>query len=157
MIREIRSSLALILALSGCANSDLYSGDTYRGVHAREYHSVFYGVITNIRPVKIQAYDKPSEVGGLAGGVVGGVLGSTLGRGKGNDLAIAGGVVGGAIIGDKIADKTNQIAGMELEIKKDDGTVIVVVQKANPNFMAGKRVRISQSSSRDRELTVSLM
>ena len=52
----------------------------------------------------------------------------------------------GAAAGKAAGDKLNQVDGVELEIKKENGESIVVVQKANPTFVPGARVRMTQGN-----------
>ncbi|HDN9840200.1 TPA: hypothetical protein P2M86_001123 [Aeromonas salmonicida] len=118
--------------LSGCANSDVYSGDVYTKDRAKQVQTVSYGTILSTRPVKIQA-DENSLVG-------------TIGGGRGSDIAAAGGAIAGAAAGKAAGDKLNQVDGVELEIKKENGESIVVVQKASPTFVPGARVRMTQGN-----------
>ena len=129
--------LAATTAITGCANSDVYSGDVYTKDRAKQVQTVSYGTILSTRPVKIQA-DENSLIGTIGGAVVGGLLGSTIGGGRGSDIAAAGGAIAGAAAG--------KVDGVELEIKKENGESIVVVQKANPTFVPGARVRMTQGN-----------
>ena len=72
--------LAATTAITGCANSDVYSGDVYTKDRAKQVQTVSYGTIISTRPVKIQA-DENSLIGTIGGAVVGGLLGSTVGGG----------------------------------------------------------------------------
>ncbi len=115
-----RMTLIALLAattITGCANSDVYSGDVYTKDRAKQVQTVSYGTIISTRPVKIQA-DENSLVGTIGGAVVGGLLGSTVGGGTGRDIAAAGGAIAGAAAGNAIGNKMNQVDGVELEIKK---------------------------------------
>ena len=47
----------------------------------------------------------------------------------------------------KFEEKMSQVNGAELVIRKDNREEIVVVQKADPSFKAGRRVRIVGGSS----------
>ena len=87
--------LAATTAITGCANSDVYSGDVYTKDRAKQVQTVSYGTIISTRPVKIQA-DENSLIGTIGGAVVGGLLGSTIGGGRGSDIAAAGGAIAGA-------------------------------------------------------------
>ncbi|MFM5464710.1 glycine zipper 2TM domain-containing protein [Aeromonas simiae] len=148
MLNKKVTLLALLVAtLSGCANSDIYSGDVYTSDRAKQVQTVTYGTIQAVRPVKIQA-DDSGLIGTVGGGVVGGLLGSTIGGGTGRSLAAAGGAIAGAVAGKAINDKVNQVDGVELEIRKDTGEVIAVVQKANPSFQPGAKVRMSQGNGK---------
>lgn len=131
--------------ITGCANSDVYSGDVYTKDRAKQVQTVSYGIIISTRPVKIQA-EENALLGTIGGAVVGGLLGSTIGGGTGRDLAAAGGAIAGAAAGKAAGDKFNQVDGVELEIKKETGESIVVVQKASPTFVPGARVRMTQGN-----------
>ena len=139
-MKKVTVALALMMSigLTGCANTDIFSGDVYEAGQAKEARSISYGTIVSVRPVKIQA-DNP--------GVLGTVCGGALGGGTGQAIATAVGAIGGAIIGSKTEEKMSQVNGAELVIRKDNREEIVVVQKADPSFKAGRRVRIVGGSS----------
>ncbi|MFC5706061.1 outer membrane lipoprotein [Aeromonas eucrenophila] len=137
--------LAATTAITGCANSDVYSGDVYTKDRAKQVQTVSYGTIVSTRAVKIQGEDN-AILGTIGGAVVGGLLGSTIGGGTGSDIAAAGGAIAGAAAGKAAGDKLNQVDGVELEIKKENGEAIVVVQKASPTFVPGARVRMTQGN-----------
>lgn len=139
-------ALAVTLGVTGCANTDIFSGDVYSTSQAKEARSISYGTLVSVRPVKIQA-DNQGVIGSVGGGVLGGVAGSAIGGGRGQAIATAVGAIAGAIAGSKIEEKASQVNASELVIKKDDGKSIVVVQKADPKFVAGKRVQIVGGSS----------
>ncbi|OOF77058.1 hypothetical protein BKG96_08970 [Rodentibacter caecimuris] len=139
-------ALAVTLGVTGCANTDIFSGDVYSASQAKEARSISYGTLVSVRPVKIQA-DNQGVIGSVGGGVLGGVAGSVIGGGRGQAIATAVGAIAGAIAGSKIEEKASQVNAAELVIKKDDGKSIVVVQKADPKFVAGKRVQIVGGSS----------
>ncbi|MGL5007737.1 MAG: glycine zipper 2TM domain-containing protein [Plesiomonas sp.] len=147
-------ALAFIaMSLAGCANTNMYSGDVYSGAQAKTVQNIQYGTIVSIRPVKIQA-ESSGLIGGIGGAVVGGLLGSTVGGGTGRDIASAAGAIAGSAIGKKAEDSLNQINGAEMEIRKDNGASIVVVQKADPRYQPGVRVRLVGGNN---DMTVSVM
>ena len=123
-MKKVTVALALMMSigLTGCANTDIFSGDVYEAGQAKEARSISYGTIVSVRPVKIQA-DNPGVIGTVGGGALGGIAGS------------------------KIEEKMSQVNGAELVIRKDNREEIVVVQKADPSFKAGRRVRIVGGSS----------
>ncbi|EGV07596.1 outer membrane lipoprotein pcp [Haemophilus pittmaniae HK 85] len=147
-MKKMTVALALLVALgvTGCANTDVFSGDVYTADQAKEARSISYGTILSVRPVKIQA-DNPGVIGTIGGGALGGIAGSTVGGGTGQALATAVGAIAGAVVGSKVEEKASQVNAAELVIRKDNGKQIVVVQKADPNFVAGRRVRIVGGSS----------
>lgn len=147
-MKKLTIALALIasLGVTGCANTDIFSGDVYSAGQAKEARSISYGTIVSSRPVKIQA-DNQGVIGTVGGGALGGIAGSAIGGGTGKAVATAVGAIAGAVIGSKVEEKASQVNALELVIKKDDGNEIVVVQKADPTLKAGARVRIVGGSS----------
>lgn len=140
--------------LSGCANNRTASGDTFTASQARQVQTVTYGTVVSARPVTIQGGDKNNVAGAIGGAVVGGFLGNTIGGGRGNSLATAGGAVAGGMAGQGVQSAMNRSEGVQLEIRRDDGSSIVVVQAQGPTrFSAGQRVIIA--SDRSGTVTVS--
>ncbi|MCC5901079.1 MAG: glycine zipper 2TM domain-containing protein [Halomonas sp.] len=137
-----------ILTLAGCANTAGYSGDVYRGSQAQTGQSVTYGTIVAVRQVQIQAESRAGGLIGSGGGaVIGGLLGSQVGGGSGRQLATVAGALGGAVAGTAAEDAANRVNALEMEIRRDDGTDIVVVQRADRQFQAGQRVRLIGSGA----------
>jgi len=137
-----------LLTLGGCANTDTYSGDVYSGNQAKTGQSVTYGTIVSVRPVQIQGGDQNSGVlGGLGGAVIGGLLGNQVGGGSGRTIATAAGAIGGSVAGKKVEDTANKVGAWELEIRRDTGNNVIVVQKADRNWQAGQRVRLVGSGA----------
>lgn len=133
--------LAATLAITGCANTDVYKGSVYTGSQAKETRSISYGTIVSVREVKIQA-DAHGVIGSVGGGAIGGIAGSTLGGGRGSDIMSAVGAVVGSLLGNAIEQKASQTTALEMVIRKDSGEEIVVVQKKELGLAQGKRVRI---------------
>lgn len=136
-----------LTGVTGCANKDMFSGDVYSGNRAQRIQTVSFGTITSARPVRIQA-DEESVLGTIGGAVIGGLLGNTIGGGTGRNLATAGGAIAGAAAGRAVADRTNQVDAVELEIRRETGETIVVVQRANPALVPGARVRLTHSNNK---------
>ena len=141
------------MALMGCVNSSRYSGDVYQVSDAKTVQSVAYGTITHVRPVRLQAGNDSNLAGGLGGAVLGGFLGNTVGGGSGRSLATAAGAVAGGLVGQKVQGELNQEQGVELEIRRDDGNTIMVVQKQGATvYSVGERVALASDGH---QLTVS--
>ncbi|AFJ47371.1 outer membrane lipoprotein SlyB [Shimwellia blattae] len=141
------------LSLVGCANTSTLSGDVYSASEAKQVQNVTYGTIVHVRPVQIQAGDDSNVIGALGGAVLGGFLGNTVGGGTGRSLATAAGAVAGGVAGQSVQGAINKTQGVELEIRKDDGNTIMVVQKqGDTRFSAGQRVVMA---SNGRQITVS--
>lgn len=140
-ITFIRLVLVLLLAalvLSGCVSSR--SGEVYSREDARQAHTVMAGTVESVKEVVIEGTQTP--VGTAAGGVAGGVLGSTVGSGSGKTVATVAGALVGAALGTIAEENMTRKQGLEIVVKKDSGTTIVVVQEADVAFAAGDRVRI---------------
>ena len=152
MLRALAVSL-IGFTLAGCVNNDTLSGDVYSASEAKQVQNVTYGTIVNVRPVQIQGGDENNVIGALGGAVLGGFLGNTVGGGTGRSLATAAGAVAGGVSGQSVQGSLNKTQGVELEIRKDDGNTIMVVQKqGNTRFSAGQRVVMA---SNGRQITVS--
>lgn len=129
--------------LSGCNANNTASGDTFTTAQARQANFVTYGTLVSVRPVTIQGGDGTNAAGSIGGAVVGGFLGNTVGGGSGRNLATAAGAVGGAAAGSGIQSAMNRSAGVELEVRRDDGVNIVVVQaQGSTQFRNGQRVAL---------------
>lgn len=137
--------LAIVLTMpivSGCASSR--SGRVYSRDQARTAQQVYYATVIRVEEVTIEG--REGVVGGIAGGVVGGFLGNTIGGGSGNKLATAAGAVGGALAGSAAEKAMTTKAGLEIEIERDDGRMMVVVQEKDDEFAPGDRVRLISGS-----------
>ncbi|AHF74142.1 Outer membrane lipoprotein pcp precursor [Candidatus Sodalis pierantonius str. SOPE] len=141
------------MALAGCANNSTLSGDVYSASEAKQVQSVTYGTLVGVRPVQIQGGEDSNVIGAIGGAVLGGFLGNTVGGGSGRSLATAAGAVAGGVAGSNVEGAVNRTQGVELEVRKDDGNTIMVVQKqGNTRFSVGQRVALA---SNGRTITVS--
>lgn len=153
MIKNILTVSLIGLSLAGCVNNDRLSGDVYSAAEAKQVQSVTYGTVVRVRPVEIQGGDDANAIGAIGGAVLGGLLGNTIGQGTGRSLATAAGAVAGGIAGQGVQGALNKTQGVELEIRKDDGNTIIVVQKqGKTQFAAGQRVAMASDGS---QITVS--
>lgn len=141
------------ITLAGCANNSTLSGDVYSASEAKQVQSVTYGTLVGVRPVQIQGGEDSNVIGAIGGAVLGGFLGNTVGGGSGRSLATAAGAVAGGVAGSSVEGAVNRTQGVELEVRKDDGNTIMVVQKqGNTRFSVGQRVALA---SNGRTITVS--
>lgn len=153
MIARVLMIALVGLTLAGCVNNDSLSGDVYTASEAKQVQRVTYGTVVNVRPVQIQAGDDTNAIGAIGGAVLGGFLGNTIGGGTGRSLATAAGAVAGGVAGQGVQGAMNKTQGVELEIRKDDGDTIMVVQKQGPTkFAPGQRVVMATKGS---QVTVS--
>ena len=137
-----------MLTLVGCANTAPYGGNVYRGNQAGSSQTVTFGTIEAIRQVQIQADSRAGGIVGTGGGaVIGGLLGNQVGGGSGRRLATAAGAIGGALAGSRAEDAANRTTAWEMEILRDDGQRVVIVQGADQQFQTGQRVRLIGSGA----------
>ena len=153
MIKRVLTDALMGVSLAGCVNNDSLSGDVYTASEAKQVQNVTYGTIVHVRPVQIQGGDDANVIGAIGGAVLGGFLGNTVGGGTGRSLATAAGAVAGGVAGQGVQGAMNKTQGVELEIRKDDGNTIMVVQKQGATkFSAGQRVVMANNGS---QVTVS--
>ncbi|MBS0053945.1 glycine zipper 2TM domain-containing protein [Yersinia sp. Marseille-Q3913] len=137
-----------VATLSGCANNNSLSGDTFSSSQAGQAQSVTYGTLVSVRPVTIQGGDGNNIAGAVGGAVVGGFLGNTIGGGTGRRLGTAAGAVAGGVVGQQVQSMMNRSSGVELEVRRDNGTTFLVVQAQGvTQFHAGQRVTIATNGN----------
>lgn len=129
------------MTLAGCADNSTLSGDVYSASEAKQIQSVTYGTLIGVRPVQIQGGEDSNVLGAISGAVLGGFVGNTVGEGR--SLATAAGAVAGGVAGSGVEGAVNRTQGVELEVCKDDGNTIIVVQKqGKTRFSVGQRVAL---------------
>ena len=132
----------LLLVLCSCASSR--SGNVYSRDQARITHAVETGTVEMVTEVEIEG--TKGQVGVVAGGAAGGAIGSTIGSGSGRTVAMVIGAIIGGFTGAAAEGKITQKAGLEITVKLDSGTTLIVVQEADEAFQAGDRVRVIKGS-----------
>lgn len=138
------SFLILILLMAsglvGCASN--LSGESYSRSEARSVQQVEYGIIEQLRPVKIEGTKTP--IGAGAGALVGGIAGSGVGSGRGSNVMAVIGALAGGMAGAAIEEGMTRTQGVEITIKMNKGGTIAIVQALAPNqrFAVGDRVRV---------------
>ncbi|WP_058909924.1 outer membrane lipoprotein SlyB [Entomohabitans teleogrylli] len=153
MILRVLAVSLVGLTLAGCVSNNTLSGDVYSASEAKQVQSVTYGTIVHVREVQIQGGEDGNVIGAIGGAVLGGFLGNTIGGGTGRSLATAAGAVAGGVAGQGVQSSLNKTTGVELEIRKDDGNTIMVVQKqGSSRFSVGQRVSMASNGS---QITVS--
>jgi len=132
--------LLITTGLAGCASN--LSGESYSRSEARAVQQVEYGIIEQLRPVKIEGTKTP--IGSGAGAVVGGIGGSGVGGGRGSYVMTVIGAVAGGMAGAAIEEGVTRTQGVEVTVKLNKGGTIAIVQALSPNerFAVGDRVRV---------------
>lgn len=144
------SLLLSSVLLCGCTPN--IGGNDYDVSGAGKVGSVEFGVVTDVREVRVNASD-PSKAGtgAAVGGVSGGLLGAgTIGGGSGRFVSGAVGGLLGAGIGHLIEQKATQQMGNEYTVRMDDGRTVAIVQGKEPPIAPGQRVKIINSSGRSK-------
>ena len=133
------AALGIAFLLGGCT-TESRSGNVYSRDQARTGHSVIYGTILRVEPVTIEGTQ--TGAGTLAGGAMGGALGSAVGSGSGRTIATVGGAIAGGLAGAATEKGLTTAQGVELEVRQDNGEVLVVVQESDAVYRVGDRVRV---------------
>lgn len=153
-IQLIAAGAIASLALAGCATSPGYGGSSYGGgYNDGGYNSGGYnnnrcadcGIVTRIDTVA-SGRTAPSATGAILGGIVGAVAGheisSHTGGSKGNqNVAAAAGAAAGALAGNKIQQNVTGDS-YDIQVRMDDGRVIVVNQKDLGGIRENTYVRV---------------
>lgn len=148
MKQQIILSILIATALTGCTNNSALSGNTVSASQAQRMQNVTYGIVLSTHPVTIQGGDENNIVGALAGGVLGGLVGNAIGGGSGRKIATAGGAIAGGLVGQGAQSAMNRANGVQLEIRREDGSVVAIVQPvSSTQFFTGQRVMIASSGS----------
>ncbi|WP_051710593.1 glycine zipper 2TM domain-containing protein [Andreprevotia chitinilytica] len=137
---KLTSLMAAVMAgalLAGCASD---SANVYSKNEMRRAATARSGVVQNVREVKME---DSTGIGGVAGGVLGGVVASqNIGGGTGQIVSGVLGAIAGGLIGNQIEKSTTAKKALEITVKLDNGSRLVVVQEADIAFSVGQRVDV---------------
>lgn len=142
------------LALAGCATSPGYSGGYNNGgSYGNSGYNNGYnqgqcrdcGIVTRINTVA-SGRTAPAATGAILGGIVGAVAGHEIsdhtGGSRGNkNIAAAAGAAAGALAGNKIQQNVTGDS-YDIQVRMDDGRVIVVNQKDLGGIRENTYVRV---------------
>ncbi len=137
-------ALGLLAALAACGpqRSDAYS----RGELQRP-GTVETGQIVAMEDVPVDGTS--TGIGRLGGGVAGGVAGSAIGSGgRGSIITAVIGAVGGAFAGDAIERGVTSGTATRFYVRRDDGSVINVVQTNEARLQVGERVMMLEGGGK---------
>jgi outer membrane lipoprotein SlyB len=140
--------LLIATGLAGCASS--LSGESYSRSEARTVQRVEYGIIEQLRPVKVEG--TKTAVGSGAGAIAGGIAGSSIGRDTTSKVMAVIGAVAGGMAGAAIEEGVTRTHGVEITVKMQNGRTIAIVQTLSPNerFAVGEQVRVIHSGQNTR-------
>ena len=138
-VQLLLAAVAATTVLGGCA-SGLGARD-YQRTEARRAMTVQYGVIQEVRVVKLEGTKTP--LGSLGGAAIGGIAGSTVGGGRGASVATVIGAIAGGVAGSAVEEGVTRQTGLELTVRLDSGQTLAVVQAdEGEGFRIGDRVRV---------------
>ncbi len=149
-IRLLAIGITATLALAGCATTQpSYGGGGYNNGGSNQGYSQAScndcGIVTRIDTVQSNR-SAPSATGALLGGIVGAVAGRQIsketGGSKGNkNISAVAGAAGGAVAGNAIQNKVTG-ESYDVQVKMDDGRVIVVNQRDLAGIRENTYVRV---------------
>lgn len=122
-------------------------GAAYERNQAMPVEKVLYGELLSVRRVTQQelVQDRHSGWRTFGGALLGGVIGHQFGGGSGQDVAtVLGALVGGALANRAGGDYYRELQLIELMIKQEDDTQIMILQDEDPGMplQAGDEVRV---------------
>jgi outer membrane lipoprotein SlyB len=134
---HILFSILLIFLLYGCMRN--ISPDTYAVGSVGQVNRAVKGMIVNARQVNVSG--SQSGLGAAAGAGAGGVAGSAIGgAARENIVGAIGGAVVGGVIGAMVEEGATRQQGMEYVVETENGSLITVVQGAEPQLVVGQKV-----------------
>lgn len=139
----LAAGLLAAVAACGPTRSDSYS----RGEMQRA-GTVEVGQIVAMDEVPVDGTS--TGIGRLGGGVAGGVAGSAIGSGRGSIITAVIGAVGGAFAGDAIERGLTSGTATRFYVRRDDGSVINVVQTNEAQLRVGDRVMMLEGGGKVR-------
>lgn len=142
--------LLVVSSVSGCANlnGNAYSPNLISSNQAEVASRVDFGVVVSVKPVQIE--NNGSMLGTVVGAGAGGLAGSMIGKGAIRGLGIIGGALGGGILGNAITKGSASSNGLQITVRLEHGTPIVVTQGAQEQFKVGQQVQVITSQGKTR-------
>ena len=128
---------AIALSVTSCTNFG--SPNTYNMNEIGGVQETYYGTVTSVETVKIQANNANAGTG--VGAVAGGLTGAMFGGGNAKYATAAGGAIIGAIAGNQIDKAVNNTTGQRITVRLNQTrngtrnyTVVQPVGKNNPQI-----------------------
>jgi outer membrane lipoprotein SlyB len=149
LLRKHCLAAGLVLSLTGTAGCQSQASNlpVYSASEANQLRTAQTGTVESVRAVLIQG-DSGTKTS--IGQSVGGSLGRTVAMGGNPVTAVAGaaGSVVGQIAGGAVEKNVASREGQEITVALDDGTTVMIVQKNNPAFVGGERIKLVGSGSK---------
>lgn len=141
----VRLGLALGLASALAACGPQHSA-SYTRDELQRAGTVEVGQIVAMDQVPVDGTS--SGIGRLGGGVIGGVAGSAIGSGRTSIITAVLGAVGGAFAGDAVERGVTSGTATRFYVRRDDGSVINVVQTNEAGLRVGDRVMMLEGGGK---------
>jgi outer membrane lipoprotein SlyB len=130
----------VIAILTGCAFVAGCAQNPAANSQAGEELDVRMGVVEEVRRVPLPG--SGGYVGTFGGAAVGGIAGGTMGSGRGSQAASVVGAVAGSVAGRALEGAATAKEGLEISVRLDSGSAILVLQPDGDTFKPGERVRV---------------
>jgi outer membrane lipoprotein SlyB len=150
MKTALLTAAVMAIGLSGCTTGSNYQrGYGSPNQYASNYSSRCNtcGVVERI-DLASRGSASNSGAGAIAGAIIGGVLGNQVGSGDGRKVATVAGAVAGGVAGSRIESNTRDREVFHVQVRMDDGRLVVVEQGNLSGIREGSRVQISGGSVR---------
>lgn len=135
--------VGLLAAAAACGPSQ---SDSYSRGELQRAGTVDAGQIVALEEVPVDGTS--TGIGRLGGGVAGGVAGSAIGSGRGSIITAVIGAVGGAFAGDAVERGVTRGKATRFYIRRDDGSVVNVVQTNEAQMRVGDRVMMLEGGGK---------
>ncbi|WP_321817867.1 MULTISPECIES: glycine zipper 2TM domain-containing protein [unclassified Paraburkholderia] len=148
MIRAVISIVVLSI-LTGCANmTDFGSPDVYQRSDVQRAGTLEPAVVVRVRRITIQAGSGSSGLENLVTTGLGAFLGSqVIGNGRGRYIAAAVSGAASNFVAQHVSAALSRTAGLEIVVRKADGSLRVVPQPDDQLFSPGDHVLLVDTSS----------
>jgi len=133
--------LAVLLSAGGAGCTFPSRSRVVDRTHAGQMQRIEYGTVEKVSDVVIEG--ERGKIGLYGGGLTGAAAGGGVGQGVGRDLARAGGAVVGAVAGQAVEEVVTRKPALEMIIKLDNGSMVVLTQEASPTILVGDRVGVA--------------
>ena len=131
--------------LTGCAFVAGCAQNPSANPQAGEELDVRMGIVEEVRRVPLPAA-ADGFVGAIGGAAAGGIAGGAVGSGRGRQSASVAGTIAGSVAGRALESALSATEGLEISVRLDSGSVILVLQPAGETFKPGERVRVSSGA-----------
>ena len=148
MIR-ILVSIVVLSILAGCANmTDFGSPDVYQRADVQRAGTLEPATVVRMRRITIQSGSGNSGFENLVAAGVGAFLGNeVIGNGRGRYIAAAVSGAASTFISQHVSAALSRTSGLEIVVRKTDGSLRVITQPDDQLFAPGDHVLLMDTNS----------